>query len=72
MDKNGIEVIRQRALKLWPDTGEASVDAQLIEKREAYVKGFLEGVEWFRRELTTIRWEARRDSAISARFNKPI
>ena len=51
MDKKGIEVIRQRAAKLWPDTGEASVDATLIEKREAYVKGFLEGVKWFRNEL---------------------
>ena len=51
MDKKGIEVIRQHALKLYPDTGEASVDHHIQQQREAYVKGFQDGVDWYSYEV---------------------
>ena len=52
MDKKGIEVIRQHALKLYPDTGEASVDHHIKQQREAYVKGFQDGVRWLDKEIS--------------------
>jgi hypothetical protein len=51
MDKKGVEVIKQMALKKYPYENVPSFEYEARAKREGYVQGFLDGVEWFKKEL---------------------
>ena len=51
MDEKGVEVIKQMALKKYPYENVPSFEYEAIAKREGYVHGFLDGVEWFKKEL---------------------
>lgn len=52
MDEKGIAVIREHALKIYPDTGEVPVDYEIQKQRDAYVKGFVDGVDWYSSEVS--------------------
>ena len=51
MDEKGVEAIKRMALKKYPYENVPSFEYEAIAKREGYVQGFLDGVEWFKKEL---------------------
>lgn len=51
MDKKGIEVIKQMALKKYPYENVPSFEYEARAKRVGFVDGFLAGVEWYEKEL---------------------